>query len=362
MSQPDGTVRNRLEIDPIRLGRLLLQRRKWFVTIVCSVCVLTAVKLFMTPNVYTSSAVILPSGSSSDLSGIRELVGLGGGAMGANENSSALYPLILRSNLVRDSLLGKEFPITDKGRQLVVSLPEYFGQDDHNLLRDAVTDITDITASKRTGEIYLAVETEYPDLSRVLVAEYLQQLENYNRFTRKSSARENQRYLEQRLADADRDLAAAEDALQDFRSVNSNWAMTTNAGILRESGQLDRDVSIRTASKLLLERQLEMAKLDAQKDIPIVRVLNQPNLPTLKSGPRRTLSLLFVAVLTTLLVAIGIIVVDVASGSMRDSERERLSSLGEELTTTFPRSTRVLNLIKRTRQKVEVEEEAGAQC
>lgn len=360
MSQPAGPIRNRFEIDPVRVSHLLFRKRKWFVTIVGAVCVLTAIKLLLTPNVYTSSAVILPSGNTSDLSGIRELVGLGGGGLGSSENSSALYPLILSSNLVRDSLLGKAYGITVDGASRVVAMEDYFGQDDHNLLREALSDITEISASKRTGEIYLAVESEYPDLSRALVAEYLQQLENYNRFTRKSSARENQQYLEQRLADANKDLAAAEDMLERFRSVNSNWAMTTNAEILRESGQLERDVSIRTASKLLLEKQLELAKLDAQKDIPIVRVLDQPNLPTLKSGPRRTLTLAVVALLTTVLVAIGIIVSEAVSGSMRETERQSLRALRGDLAASFPRSSRVLNIVKRARRRVEVEEEAGA--
>jgi uncharacterized protein involved in exopolysaccharide biosynthesis len=360
MSQFESPREARFEIDPIRLGRLLLKKRRWFVASVASVCVLTIIKLVLTPNVYTSSSVILPSGSSSDLNGIRELVGLGGSELGSSENSSALYPLILSSNLVRDSLLNKEYAITSDGEPLAVSMPEYFGQDDHNLLREALSDITEISASKRTGEIYLAVETEYPDLSRALVSEYLLQLENYNRFTRKSSARENQRYLELRVADADRNLAKAEDALEHFRAVNSNWAMTSNAEILREIGQLERDVSIRTASKILLEKQLELAKLDAQKDIPIVRVLDQPNLPTLKSGPRRTLTLLTVAILAAFLVAIGIIVADVISRSMRESERRSLASLRDELAGTFPRSIRALNLVRRERNHAPVEEETGA--
>ena len=357
MSQAENTPYNRFEIDPIRLGQLLLKKRRWFIGIVLSVCILTAVKLLLTPNVYTSSAVILPSGNGSELSGIRELVGLGGAGLGSNENSSALYPLILRSNLVRDSLLGKEYVVSSGKESITVSVPEYFGQDDHNLLREALSDITEVNASKRTGEIYLAVESEYPDLSQALVREYLLQLENYNRFSRKSSARENQRYLEQRLSDANDELAAAEHALQQFREVNSNWAMTTNGEILRESGQLEREVNIRTASKLLLEKQLELAKLDAQKDIPIVRVLDQPNLPTLKSGPNRTLTLLLVGIIASLLTAIGIIVTDVISGSVRESERKSIASLRDELATTFPRSARILSLVKRPRIDVMAEKE-----
>ena len=54
-------------------------------------------------------------------------------------------------------------------------------------------------------------------------------------------------------------------------------------------GRHKRNIEINSQTYLLLREQYEMARLTAQKDVPIVRILDMPSLPTLKSSPRRTI-------------------------------------------------------------------------
>jgi uncharacterized protein involved in exopolysaccharide biosynthesis len=338
---------NRFELNLFELGQLLIRERKWIFRIVIPVVLLVAVKMFLTPNVYKSHAVILPSGLPDKMGALEELVGISGVSGMLSENSSVYYPLILQSNLIRDSVLSQVYDITFKGKRKRVILSEYFGQEDPNRLRKYLGDITEVSSNKRTKEIHISVETKYPELSQAILAEYLEQLEKYNRFTRKSSAKENQRYLEKRLVVARRELAQAEEALREFREKNSNWANTTNAVILRDLQRLQRDVEIKTKTYTFLEQQLEMAKFEAQKDVPIVRILDQPSLPTIKSGPKRIITIFFAGVIAFAIVVVGIIFNDLWRQVTSGRNRQTYSSFRQDLVTAFPRSTRVLRMIKR---------------
>ncbi|MFQ6008419.1 MAG: hypothetical protein ACE5K8_05630, partial [Candidatus Zixiibacteriota bacterium] len=311
---------------------------------------LVALRMFTMPNVYRSEAVILPSGIPEGMGAMEELVGLSGAAGILSENSSLLYPLILQSNLIRDSVLDQVYDITFKNKPMRILLSEYFREDDPNRLRENLGDITTVTSYKRTGEIRISVETKYPELSRAILSEYLEQLENYNRFTRKSAARESQRYLEKRLVAAGRELVQAEEELKDFREANRNWANTTDPTILRDLIRLQRNLEIKTSNYLFLENKLEVAKFNAQKDIPIVRILDWPSLPTIKSGPPRMITIFFSGVIAFTLVVVGIIFSNLWRRSVSGKNRELYSSLRRDVACAFPRSTRVLHMIQGSRR------------
>jgi uncharacterized protein involved in exopolysaccharide biosynthesis len=342
-----GRTASQFEINFFELGQLLVRQRKWIFGIVIPVVFLVALKMFATPNVYQSHAIILPTGIKEDVAALEGLVGLSGAGSAPQENSSIFYPLILQSDLIKDSVLNQVYDITFKGKPMRVTLAEYFGKDDPNRLRKSLGDATMVSATKLTREIHTSVETKYPELSRAILSEYLEQLENYNRFTRKSSAKENQRYLEQRLEQAGRELAETEERLKEFREANGNWANSTDAVILRDLLRLQRDQEMKSNSYLFLEKQLEMARFDAQKDIPIVRVLDQPSLPTIKSGPKRMITIFFSGVIAFALVAVGIIISDLWRQGTTGKNRGSYSSFRQDFSRAFPRSIRVLNLVRR---------------
>ncbi len=341
---------NRYELNLFEVGKLIVSKRKMVYAIVFPVVFLTALIMFTTPNVYQSKAIILPTGGTDNMRTIKELVGLGGAMNMGKENSSELYPLILQSNLIRDSVLSQEYDITFEGEKLHIIPSEYFGQTDPTRLRKALAGATVIKANKRTGEIYMSVETEYPELSKAILTEYLNQLENYNRHVRKSSARENQRYLEARLKESTAELHKAEEAIRAFREVNSNWASTTNADILNELTRLERDLEIKSSAYLFLQQQLEVAKLNAQKDIPILSILDTPSLPTIKSGPKRVITIFFAGVISFILAVLMIFFTDLWKQVTSGRNRREYETLKEDVTRAFPRTRKILRMIRRNRQ------------
>jgi uncharacterized protein involved in exopolysaccharide biosynthesis len=342
----------RYAIDLPAMAGLLLAKRRWIFGIVGTVTVLALVSLMLTPNRYTSRAIILPSGQTGgNLSTLKAMVGLSAGMSTSDENSSALFPLILSSNLVRDAVLSKEYHFSFKSEPMNVTLKDYIGIDDPDRLRRALAGVTSIRNDSRTGEIILAVETTYPELSQAVVQEYLTQLESYNLHKRKSSATENARYLERQVQEAKLALEDAENALETYRSRNAAWVESTSPEILTQTGRLTREVQLRSTAYLLLDEQFELAKLQAQKDIPIVSVLDSPSLPTLKSGPFRAFTLLSVMAISFVLVIFGIVTLDLLKQIARGSAGSSLESLSGEVTAAFPRTTRLYDVLrKRSRQ------------
>ncbi len=344
----EQAVGNRFEIDLAALARLVLSKRRWIVGIVGPVMLLAVVIMLLTPNRYTSRATILPSGGkTNDLSALKAMVGGATNPLLTDGNSSMLFPLILKSRLIRDAVLSKRYNFTFESKPMNLSLPEYLGRDDPDKLRSGLAGITTINASNRTGEITIAVETEYPEFSQAIVQEYLSQLEVYNLHKRRSSAKDNERYLARQLEEAGQSLEEAEDKLEQFRMVNADWVATTSPEILTQLERLNRAVLVRSSAYLLLQQQYELAKLEAQKDVPIVRILDQASLPTQKSGPFRSITVIASGLVSFVVVVTFIIMLDLFRQARYGSNRESFELLSAEVSDAFPCATRFYEGIRR---------------
>jgi hypothetical protein len=271
------------------------------------------------------------------------MIGLGGAMFGGDESSSLLFPVVLTSHLVKDAVLARRYEFEASGARQEITLAEYFGQSDPDLLREALGSVTDITTDNKTGHIRVAVETKYPELSQQIVQEYLAQLEIYNNEKRRSTAGENAKYLAEQLEETQKSLLAAEDSLRDFRSANMNWAATTNPDILRETARLERQVNVNLATYRGLQEQYQIARLEAQKDIPIVRILDRPSLPTQKSSPHRLMTLVAVTLLTGFLTVLIVIL----AGQITTKDRGlTFVQLKNDVRVAFPRTIQIYGRVK----------------
>lgn len=340
-----GATGNRFDIDIPSLALVLFRRRRLIVGVMAAVTLLACAAMLLSPNRYTSRAIILPSGKSpSGLSALKAMVGFGGGMGMSDENSSALFPLILGSHAVRDAVLNASYTYTADGGDTTLTLPEYFGQTDPDKLRLKLAGITSVRADSRTGEIVVAVETEYPEFSQAIVQEYLEQLEAFNLHQRKSSATENVRYLLKQVDDARGQLETAELALQKFRQENANWAEMTSPELITKHQRLLRENEIRSTAYLLLQEQYELAKLEAQKDIPIINLLDRPSLPTVKSGPHRTITVLSAQAVSFVVLMVVIFGMDIGRQIWRGSDPQAVGVLKEDFQRSFPKVSRLLRI------------------
>ena len=299
------------ELNLPEIAGLLFQKKKIITLTVLAVMILTAGIAFLFPNQYRSTASILPSGQVDKMADLKSLAGLDA-FMTQDENSSELFPNILNSRTVTDAVLDGDYSFVHDDKVIRMTLPEYFDRDNPEKLRRALREITTIDMDKKTGVISLAVETKYPRLSKMILGRYLEELESFNLHKRKSRAKDNVRYLEREVSDRERQVKEAEDNLQKYQAVNRDWDMTTDPEILINLARLKRELEINSQAYILVLQQYELAKLEARKDVPIVRVLDSPSLPTLKSGPHRLTITLLSGFLTFFLTLLGIIASDTA--------------------------------------------------
>lgn len=342
----DGSDRNRTppveaEIDLFALTGLFVKRKKWIAVTVGAVVLMVMVIMLLLPNKYKSTATILPSGAVDKMSGLKELAGFGS-FPSTDENSSELFPVILRSHLIRDAVLNKEYSFTHQSKPMTLTLAKYFNQDNPDKLREALTRITSVSMDKKNGVISVTVETKYPKFSRDILNQYLGELETFNLHKRRSRAKDNAQYLARQLKEMQRELEQAEDSLEQFQLVNRDWAVSSDPAITKMLSRQQRDIEVKSKTYLFLRQEYEITKLDAQKDVPIVRILDRPSLPTKKSGPHRGLAIVVCGMASLFATLFFIVVFEALKKRSTGPDRESYQILTKDLQRTFPRVTRLV--------------------
>lgn len=336
------------ELNLFDLLHTLLKRKNIIIIGVIIVMAVTAVKVFLEPDQFRSTATILPTGKTDQLAELKNLAGLG--RAGNDENSSELYPTILASRTIKETVLMHEYRIDNKQ----TSLTEYFGTDNRDRLLDALAGITTVYTDDITGLITISVETANPGLSQDIVKSYLAELEEFNLHKRRSQAKENERYLAGQLQIINGELADAENMLEQFQFANRNWDVTGDPELQKTLNRLKREVAVKSTTFVFLQEQHEAAKLDVQKDMPIVRLLDSPSIPTMKIGPRRKLVIILSGAASLLFLSLAVVAYDSFRRQSRQSQSDALARLQKDMRESFPRSARVLRMIHRRRETAAV--------
>lgn len=340
-----GSERGEAGLDLVGACRTLIAGRRTIFGVTFAFIAITAAIVAFIPNSYRSTASILPSGGSDKLSGLSSLAGLTGMVV-TDEQSSQLFPVILESRVIRQAMLSRLLTFIDDGKEVTMTLESYLGPDDSDGLLKRLSDMTSMSMNKKSGVIHLSVDSRIPDLSRAVAALYLTELEIHNVVRRQSEAKNRVAYLSRELPARTAELEAAEDSLSAFRQANSNWVATSDPELLMLLGRLQRDVAAKERTVSYLRQELEAARLEVQKDIPVVRVLDYPMTPTRKTGPRRTLIVLLMGILGAALAVAGVL----AHGlyvQRRDAETSsQFEHLEQEARKAFPRASRLVHLVR----------------
>ncbi len=350
---PDGNASSQSEISLLEMTGRLLRYKKIIFAVMLLAIVITTIKVLFTPNTYRSYATLLPTGKVDKFAQLKQLAGWGGTVTG-DENSSELFPVILQSQLIRDALLDKTYRFEHHGRQLSTTLSDYFGESNRDNLRLCLKNTTTIDKN-RNGVIELSATTIYPGLSQALVSEYVKQLEDYNRYKRRSQATENETYMARQIEITRTELAQSEDALEEFQLANSDWAFTTDPTILKELSRLKREVEAKSRALLYLMQEHEIAKQDINKDTPVVRILDEPTLPVLKTGPHRKIMVSLAAAVAFLGTVFVILLLELLNKRKQGPDRASYEYLRRSFAEAFPRTDQTVNrLAKITREKIGV--------
>lgn len=348
----------------LNLLQSLVKRRKW-IYIFVGVTVLTTVILCLSlPNRYTAKAVILPSGGTADkLGGLKQFAGLAGdfsfGSTGSSsENSSYLYPDILRSRLISEAVINKVYQYPQGGKKRSQNLFDYFKAKKMDSAIQALARITDFDMNRKTGVITISVTTTNRYLSAAIANEYINQLEKYNLDTRKSKAKQNEEFISQRLEEVKKELKQAEDNLKTIQLKNRNFNTASSPELAMELARLEREVEIKSKVFLTLTQQYELARVGAKKDVPIVQVLDYAKAPEGKSGPNRKFLILMSFLLSSFMGIAIVLSLKVAKAKIKPDDYQRALHLGAEFKTdaikVYRPVKRSLLWLKRIKEKREL--------
>ena len=199
------------------------------------------------PNRYTASTVLLPPNEQADLGGL--MPGAGGSAalshaLGlGSQNEIDVYLGVLRSGHVNGMLVAR------------FGLLSLYKQKDLEKAGKKLSSHTGISLTNE-GFVKVSVTERDPKLAADLANAYVEELDLFLRLNTNSSARQRREFMDLRLAETERSLAAVEDSLRDYQTRSrlpllgseSQAASTAAAELLGQKVQ--REMELGTLQRL----------------------------------------------------------------------------------------------------------------
>lgn len=345
------------DINPLELLQVLVRRKSLILKICAAALVVSAAVSFFLPDVYSSTAKVLPpqrdggGGLSAVLSQMGGLAGLAAGGLGGGGNTD-LYLGILKSRSVEDAVIQR------------LDLTNVYGAKDIEGARRKLEKVVKAQAGK-DGIIVVTTEDEDPKLAAQLANTLVDELGKTTVRLNLTKAGTERVFLEKRLDVVKKDLKNAEEELKSFAQrtkmiLIDSQARASIEGVARLKAELARQEvllavatsnqtdespqvqAIRSAIRRIkselgaqagnggggegipsvgsvpsvgleysrrlrefktqeaifeqLTKQYEVAKLNEAKDSSSMQVLDQAVVPLHKSKPKRSL----IVVLSTL--------------------------------------------------------------
>ena len=201
----------------------VISKRKWRIIALCTVMTVgTLVVSLLLPKIYESTATLLPQLESNNGVGLGALFGSGAASSAAQSLGISLpgspatptdiFTAMLKSRIMADDII----------RQF--NLMEHYETKTMHDARGSLEGATRIVVTKEKV-IKVAVEDKDPQLASDIANFYVSNLDRLNQTLSVSKARENRKFIEQRVAETQTALVKVEDALKEFQTQNRTVAI-----------------------------------------------------------------------------------------------------------------------------------------
>jgi uncharacterized protein involved in exopolysaccharide biosynthesis len=171
---------------------------------------------------------------------------------------------------------------------------------------------TEATTDKATGIVTLKVTMHSPRLAADVANHLVQLINKFNLESRQSQSREQRRFSGERLAVAEQELRAAEQAQLAFLQRNRQYM--DSPLLTFEYSRLNRQVQLRQEVYQTLTKAHEEARIAEVRDTPVLTVIDSALAPVRPSGPHRTLGTLVALIFGG---ALGVILAYIAAARAR---------------------------------------------
>ncbi len=281
---------------------------RWRVIILSAVValVLALAAAWLLPPVYRVTVSFAPNPSStSKLSGAISSLstgalssltsGMGLGAAGGEPTESpAFYAELMQSRELLTRLLLTRFPdprkqgVRDSAR--LVDIMKLRSDNPQRRIELGVKQLQkDLTTESdvKTNVVKVTVSNRYAPTAAQEANTALALVNAFNLEQRTSRARAKRVYLEERTADAKKDLAVAQARHRDFLAGNRQWQMSPT--LSSEEQTLAQNEDIASDLYVSLEKQVESARIDEFNDAALITVVDSAVTPMKAYWPRYSL-------------------------------------------------------------------------
>lgn len=288
-------------IGLLELVNASLRRWRLIVGMPFLFAVIGVVVALLLPKYYAATAAFVPESKRGNLpSSVASLAGQFGLSVGNDASQSPnFYAEVLQTREILEQVVSGRYPVTADTAPasadsvvlldyLDVTGPTQRARIESGLKR--LRSATLVTVNPRTDIVRLRVELKDPALAAAVANRYVATINAFNQNTRQSQARARRMFAEQRIVDAQRELQAAEDALQGWLMRNRSFQGYPELEFQHQ--RLERRVTLRQEVYLSLFREFENARLEEVNNTPVITVVEPAVPPARRSRPRRTVLVL----------------------------------------------------------------------
>lgn len=264
---------------------------------------------------YTSEAKLLIKGdsnNSSSLVGIASQFGIAFPSDIGFENyylSTETIPELIHSQNLLESVMFSEYK--NELHNESVTLFEYFysgskfSEHDKNKLivlglKRISKEMLRIHEMGNTSIFKLEVTSPEPYLSTQIALNVISELQELQIDFNVSELGRQYSYINSRLLDVQSELQKAESKLKHFREENLQISLSPTLQLQRD--RLQREIDIQTGVYISLKQQIEKIKINSNKNISTLKIIDEPSIPVFHSKPKRKL-IVGLSILTGLLLS-----------------------------------------------------------
>jgi uncharacterized protein involved in exopolysaccharide biosynthesis len=273
----------------------------------------------MLPRTYSSRGVFMPNaapGLESRAAGLAAQFGFTLPGQDAGQ-SPDFYAELLRSRELLSNLVAAQYSfvatrgpffsreaVTMRGNLMdILAIEDATPAQSREKGMAALLDMMNISTSPLSGTITVQLTTKWPELSRQIATRAIALVDEFNRTRRQSRAAEERTFVQERLNEAQRNLRASEDRMEQFLRDNRTFASSPQ--LVFENDRLQRDVAMRQQIMAGLTQAYEQARIDEVRNTPVITVVQRPEAPALPDRRRLVLKGL-AAIVLGLMLGIGI--------------------------------------------------------
>lgn len=252
------------EADFLDVLIVLARRRKFILRFTAIVGVLTTIIVFLIPNKYTATSIVLPPKSSdsmgeallSQFSGAGALASLAGAGLGL-KSSGDMYVSFFRSRTVEDAIIRRFGLMGHYRKKTMVDTRKEFAE------------WSTVTLGTKDGLIRVTFTDHDPKFAAQLVNAWVAEFRKHTDELTTTEASQRRKFFQQQLLQANESLVKAEDAMKNTETSTGVLQLDSQARALIESAAVLR------AQITAREVELQSMRAFMTEDNPQIMVVQQ---------------------------------------------------------------------------------------